>query len=98
MSVLSLTSVGVQFGADKPAADGVTLDVQRGEIFGIVGESGSGKSTLANAVMGLLPANANVTGSITVNGREILGLVRKRPAPDARQRGRDDLSGRLRQP
>ena len=72
--VLAFSSVGVRFGRDTAAVDGVSLDIQRGEIFGIVGESGSGKSTLANAVMGLLPGNAAVSGSIRVNGREVLGL------------------------
>ena len=72
--VLAFSSVGVRFGRDKAAVDGVSLDIQRGEIFGIVGESGSGKSTLANAVMGLLPGNAAVSGSIRVKGREVLGL------------------------
>ncbi len=74
MSVLALTSLGVQFGRDRPAVDGVSLQLERGEIFGIVGESGSGKSTVANAVMGLLPADASVTGGIAVNGRPVLGL------------------------
>ncbi len=74
MSMLSFTSVSVRFGGDKPAVDGVSLDIQAGEIFGIVGESGSGKSTLANAVMGLLPGSASVSGSIAVNGRHVLGL------------------------
>ena len=79
MSVLSFGDVGVRFRtADAiqpaPAVDGVSLSLNSGEIFGIVGESGSGKSTLANAVMGLLPANAAVTGSIKVNDREIVGL------------------------
>jgi ABC-type dipeptide/oligopeptide/nickel transport system ATPase component len=73
-AVLAFDRAGVQFGNDKPAVDGVTMDIQRGEIFGIVGESGSGKSTLANAVMGLLPGNAAVSGSIRVNGREVTGL------------------------
>ena len=72
--VLSFASVSVRFGRDKPAVDGVTLKIERGEIFGIVGESGSGKSTLANAVMGLLPGNAAISGSIRVNDREVLGL------------------------
>ena len=72
--VLSFASVGVRFGGDKPAVDGVTLKIERGEVFGIVGESGSGKSTLANAVMGLLPGNAAISGSIRVNDREVLGL------------------------
>jgi ABC-type dipeptide/oligopeptide/nickel transport system ATPase component len=75
-TVLSIADVGVRFagGGARPAVDGVSLTVERGEIFGIVGESGSGKSTLANAVMGLLPGNAAVTGSILLNGREIAGL------------------------
>jgi ABC-type glutathione transport system ATPase component len=72
-AVLSFDHVGVSFGT-MPAVSGVSLALERGEIFGIVGESGSGKSTLANAVMGLLPDNATVTGSIKVNGREVVGL------------------------
>lgn len=73
--VLSFANVAVRFLAiGKPAVDGVSLDVRAGEIFGIVGESGSGKSTLANAVMGLLPDTATISGSIRVNGREVTGL------------------------
>jgi ABC-type dipeptide/oligopeptide/nickel transport system ATPase component len=40
---------------------GVSLAVERGEIFGLVGESGSGKTLTALAILGLLPANARVT-------------------------------------
>jgi ABC-type dipeptide/oligopeptide/nickel transport system ATPase component len=85
-AVLSFANVGVRFAtrdATPPSAavDGVSLELARGEIFGIVGESGSGKSTLANAVMGLLPGNATVTGSIRVNERDVIGL------------GDDDLRG-----
>jgi peptide/nickel transport system ATP-binding protein len=77
--VLTFTDVAVRFASNEatvpaPAVDTLSLTVNRGEIFGIVGESGSGKSTLANAVMGLLPSSATVTGSIRVNDREVLGL------------------------
>ncbi|MET0599999.1 MAG: ABC transporter ATP-binding protein [Mesorhizobium sp.] len=79
-AVLAIDNVGVRFGANdgtalRPAVDGVSIQVERGEIFGIVGESGSGKSTLANAVMGLLPENALLTGSIRLNGRGVIGLT-----------------------
>ncbi|MDE1995783.1 MAG: ABC transporter ATP-binding protein, partial [Rhizobiaceae bacterium] len=75
-TVLSIGNVGVRFagGDTRPAVDGVSFEIEKGEIFGIVGESGSGKSTLANAVMGLLPANATVSGSIRLNGHELVGL------------------------
>ena len=74
-SVLSITDLIVRFGGGAAAAvGGVSLELQRGEIFGLVGESGCGKSTLASAVMGLLPASASVSGSVRVNGREVVGL------------------------
>ena len=79
-TMLSFDNLGVRFATGDGAASvqavhGVSLDLNRGEIFGIVGESGSGKSTLANAVMGLLPVDATVSGSIRVNGREVAGLA-----------------------
>jgi ABC-type dipeptide/oligopeptide/nickel transport system ATPase component len=48
---------------------GVSLAVERGEIFGLVGESGSGKTLTALAILGLLPVNARVTaGRIDLEG------------------------------
>jgi len=78
-AILTLSNVGVSFRSRNavqpaPAVASVSLALEPGEIFGIVGESGSGKSTLANAVMGLLPARTAVSGSILLNGREIVGL------------------------
>ncbi len=50
----------------------IDLDVAHGEILGVIGESGSGKSMTALSVMQLLPHAAEVTGSIKLNGEELL--------------------------
>lgn len=50
------------------AVDDVSLDIRRGEIFGLVGESGSGKSTLAKLIMNVYRPNA---GRIFYNGIDI---------------------------
>jgi len=55
------------------AVRGVSYEVRRGEAVGIVGESGSGKSVTSLAVMGLLPRNARIKGSIRLLGEELLG-------------------------
>jgi oligopeptide/dipeptide ABC transporter ATP-binding protein len=52
------------------AVDGVSLDLNRGEILALVGESGSGKSMTALAVMGL-EADAVVTGRIMLDGKDL---------------------------
>jgi peptide/nickel transport system ATP-binding protein len=49
--------------------------IQRGEVLAIVGESGSGKSSSSMALLGLLPANARVNGSIKLTGRELTELT-----------------------
>jgi oligopeptide/dipeptide ABC transporter ATP-binding protein len=55
------------------------LDLQTGpgEVIGILGESGCGKSTLARSILGLLPADARVEGSILFCNEELLGLPQK---------------------
>jgi oligopeptide/dipeptide ABC transporter ATP-binding protein len=57
------------------AVDGVTFDLERGQVFGIVGESGSGKSVTARALMGLLPSRSVVrrSGRVVFRGRDLLG-------------------------
>ena len=57
-----------------PAVKDVSLTVERGKVTAIVGESGSGKSTSAMATLGLLPGNAEVSGTIKLDGRSITGL------------------------
>ena len=56
--------------ADVRAVDGVSLDIQKGEILGLVGESGCGKSTLGKTVLQLLPATS---GRVLLDGTDVLG-------------------------
>jgi peptide/nickel transport system ATP-binding protein len=76
-TVLSVHGLRVSFPSEAGRVDavrGVDFDLLPGQTLGIVGESGSGKSVTSLAVMGLLPEYAAVSGSITLNGRELLGL------------------------
>ncbi|MET7704920.1 ABC transporter ATP-binding protein [Micromonospora sp. NPDC005413] len=63
--LLAVDSLGVQFrlrDASVRAVTDLSLTVRAGELLAIVGESGCGKSVLAHALLGLLPANAMITG------------------------------------
>jgi oligopeptide/dipeptide ABC transporter ATP-binding protein len=60
------------------AVDDVSFSLERGEAIGVVGESGCGKSTVALALLGLLPKNAVVTGSVTLAGVDLLKLDNRR--------------------
>lgn len=52
---------------DLPVISDLNVSVHAGEIVAIIGASGSGKSLLAHAILGLLPANANVRGHFFFN-------------------------------
>ena len=56
------------------ALRGVSLNMERGQTVGLIGESGSGKSLTALSLMGLLPERARVSGSIQLQGQELVGL------------------------
>ena len=76
-TILEVRELGVEFwveGEFYPAAVDMNYVVRRGEVLAIVGESGSGKSTSSMALLGLLPENARVTGSIKLLGRELRGV------------------------
>ncbi|MEO5697423.1 MAG: ABC transporter ATP-binding protein [Burkholderiaceae bacterium] len=57
------------------ALRGIDFDLPSGATLGLIGESGCGKSMTALAVMGLLPVGARVSGSIRLNGQELVGAV-----------------------
>ncbi|WP_205874136.1 ABC transporter ATP-binding protein [Mycobacterium camsae] len=76
-SLLEVTDLAVTFptdGTPVTAVRGITYQVNPGEVVAMVGESGSGKSAAAMAVMGLLPEYAAVSGSVRLQGTELLGL------------------------
>ena len=54
LRIEDLVKVYRQSGHDVAAVAGVSMDVRRGEIFGLVGESGSGKTSLAKCIVGLV--------------------------------------------
>ena len=78
MSLLEIEDLRVTFGRRrKVAVDGVSFTLGERERLGIIGQSGSGKTVIALSIMGLLPENARVSGSIRLAGRELVGRPEK---------------------
>ena len=75
--LLAVTGLHVTFAGGEQAVRGLGLTLAPGETLAVVGESGAGKTATALAIMGLLPATADVTGSVRLRGRELLGLAAK---------------------
>jgi oligopeptide/dipeptide ABC transporter ATP-binding protein len=76
--ILSVRDLNVSFATDGGvvrAVDGVSFDLDEGEILAIVGESGSGKSVTAQTLLGLTRApNATITGSVEFAGADLVAL------------------------
>ena len=71
MTLLNIRDLTLSIHGTEILQD-VDLSVDAGEIVGIIGESGSGKSMTAFSIMQLLPRGSKTTGSITLNGTELL--------------------------
>ncbi|MFC9242531.1 ABC transporter ATP-binding protein [Streptomyces sp. NPDC057136] len=76
LSVRDLTVTFTTKHGPVRAVDSLAFDVERGRTLGIVGESGSGKSVTSMAVLGL-HTGAEVTGSIRLDGQELVGLAER---------------------
>jgi peptide/nickel transport system ATP-binding protein len=64
----------------------MNFEVNAGKVLAIVGESGSGKSTTAMGLMDLLASNARISGSVKINGQEMVGA---KPSQLRKARGRE---------
>jgi ABC-2 type transport system ATP-binding protein len=66
--IISVKHLSKTYGASFKALNGVSLDINRGEIFALLGPNGAGKTTLISIICGI----ANLTeGSVTVDGHDI---------------------------
>jgi peptide/nickel transport system ATP-binding protein len=77
MPLIEVRDLGVRLNTSRGPAQavrGVGFSLKRGETLGLVGESGCGKSVTALALMGLLPDSAVISGSIRLDGSELVGL------------------------
>ncbi|WP_370681197.1 ABC transporter ATP-binding protein [Comamonas sp. GB3 AK4-5] len=76
MALLEVDNLSVTLRTQRgevAAVRNVAFTLERGGTLGLIGESGSGKSLTALALMGLLPDNARASGSLRLQGQELLG-------------------------
>ncbi|OED29939.1 ABC transporter ATP-binding protein [Methanosphaera sp. WGK6] len=76
-NLISVSNISISFTQyteglnqrDLKVITDLTLDIKEGEIVAVLGSSGSGKSLLAHAILGILPHNANLSGTMKYNGQ-----------------------------
>ncbi len=76
MSGLTVENLVVEVNG-QPAVRGVSFELDSGGRTGLIGESGCGKSLTALALMGLLPHGVTASGSVLLDGRNLLDLSDK---------------------
>jgi len=83
MSLLRVRDLQVSFASDRGlvrAVQGISFDLEQGEILGVVGESGSGKSVASLAIMRMLPQPPAriVASELSLAGEDLLGMSEAR--------------------
>ncbi|WP_065964163.1 ABC transporter ATP-binding protein [Curtobacterium sp. UCD-KPL2560] len=71
--LLEVEGLRVAFGDAEPVVRDVSFTLTPGRVLALVGESGSGKSVSAMSVLGLLPPEARVSGSVRFRGDQLVG-------------------------
>lgn len=79
--ILEVDKLTVTFGEGPgsiAAVEGVSLEVQEGDIYALVGESGCGKSTLAYSLLDIVPPPGHISGGeVRFKGRSIAAMSRR---------------------
>lgn len=87
--LLEVSDLRVRFsakGRHVHAVNGLSYRLHAGRMLAIIGESGSGKSISARTLMGLLPTTAEISGSASFSGTELVGMPERQMRP---RRGSD---------
>lgn len=79
-SVLEVNNLNVSFNIKNklyPALEDLSFTIKENTVVGVVGESGSGKSLTAQSILGILPENTELDGSIRLEGDELIDKTPK---------------------
>ena len=69
--LLEVKNLGIAYGDKPPIVQGVTFNLDEGEILAIVGESGSGKTTVIRAIQHVLPGGGHIAeGQVIFEGED----------------------------
>jgi ABC-type microcin C transport system duplicated ATPase subunit YejF len=74
LSVTHLTAAYRTGEGVLPAVRDVSFDLHAGEVLALVGESAAGKTTVAQAILGLLPQQATITGDVRYRGASLQSM------------------------
>ncbi|MGD8782946.1 MAG: ABC transporter ATP-binding protein [Thioalkalispiraceae bacterium] len=78
--VLDIENIAIDFATEQGSVTAVTeasFQLYPGEVLGIVGESGSGKTQLMHGLLGLLPDNASISGTVKYLDKDLLSASNK---------------------
>ena len=75
MELIRIPGLRVAFSTrseEVRAVDSVDMSIMSGDTISLIGESGCGKTVMGMAIMGLLPKNAMITGTIRYGDQDLL--------------------------